>query len=306
MTTISLSLRSGYAADVDARTAASWAIERVGAARAAGLDGLFVGDHHAVGERVYLQNGPLLGRLLAEWGDARAGALFLLPLWHPLVVAEQVATLAALARGRFVLQCAIGAGEEQFAALGVELSERVARFETALPLIRQLLAGEEVSAEGPYRLSGARMGLVPSEPVEVWVGGHADAALDRAARLGDGWLAGPDLLPARATELAERYRERCAAHGRTPTVVAIRRDVHVGASTDDAHAVADPILARGYRGFDPAACLVGDPAGVAEQIQALAGAGFDEVVIRHLADDQRDVLASLGRMAEVCRLLSSS
>ena len=76
---VGVSLRSAYSG-IDPRTGARWMIERAAAASAAGLDWLFVGDHHVIGAPFY-QNTPILGRLLAEWGDAPAGALYLLPLW---------------------------------------------------------------------------------------------------------------------------------------------------------------------------------------------------------------------------------
>ena len=82
-------------------------IERAAAARRAALDTLFVGDQH-VSPTPYYQNTPILGRLLAEWGEAPAGCLFLLPLWHPVLVAEQIGTLAAIARGPFIMQCGLG------------------------------------------------------------------------------------------------------------------------------------------------------------------------------------------------------
>ncbi len=99
---IGTSLMSGYRTD-DSRLGARWMVERAVAAREAGLDSLFVGDHHVTGIPYY-QNAPMLGRLLAEWGPGPSGALYLLPLWHPVVVAEQVATLASSAEGPFVLQ----------------------------------------------------------------------------------------------------------------------------------------------------------------------------------------------------------
>lgn len=302
---ISVSLRSAYPMN-DPRTTARWLVERARAAREAGLDALFVGDHHVVSGAQYFQNTPLLGRLLAEWGDAPVGALYLLPLWHPLIVAEHVGTLAAMASGRFILQCALGGGDEQFGGLGVPLRTRRSRFEAALPIIRRLLAGEEVTSGAPYHIRSARIGLVPPEPVEVWVGGHAPQAIDRAARMGDAWLAGPELTFAEAEDLTARYRERCEVHGRTPSAVAIRRDLHVGADASDAEEVAGPVLARGYRGMDPAACIVGGPEAVAERFRALAEMGFTEVVIRHLADDQAQVLASFGRLARVKALVADS
>ena len=157
--------------------------------------------------------------------------------------------------------------------------------------MRRLCAGENVD--------GTQIAPVPPEPLEVWIGGHAPAAVDRAARLGDGWLAGPEATFDQARALVAAYRERCAAHGRTPTAVAIRRDIHVGADDADAERVAGPVLARGYRGFDPSACVVGGPERVAEQFRALAAMGYTDVIVRHLAEEQDEVLASFARLAGV-------
>jgi alkanesulfonate monooxygenase SsuD/methylene tetrahydromethanopterin reductase-like flavin-dependent oxidoreductase (luciferase family) len=296
---LSVSLRSGYPVADDPRRGVRWMVERTRAAREAGLDALFVGDGHVTAPTPYFQGTPILGRLLAEWGDAPAGAFFVLPLWHPVLVAEQVATLAAIARGRFILQCGVGGAGAASDGLGVPPTERRPRFEAGLDIVRRLLAGETVTSNWPYRVTAARIAPVPVQPVEVWVAGHARPAIDRAARLGDGWLTGPAATDGQAAELVAKYRERCAAHQRTPSAVAIRRDVHVGADDGDAHRVADPILDRGYRGFDPAACVVGGPRQVAERLAGYADLGYSEVVVRHLADDQGDVLASTGRLAEV-------
>ena len=98
---------------------------------------------------------------------------------------------------------------------------------------------------------------MPTEPLEVWIGGAAPPAVDRAARLGDAFLIGPEATPAEVSELVVTYREACARHGRAPDRIAVRRDVHVGADDADARRVAGPIIERGYRGFDPDAPVVG-------------------------------------------------
>jgi len=102
-------------------------IERAAAARRAVLDSLFVGDQH-VSATPYYQNTPMLGRLLAEWGEAPAGCLFLLPLWHPVLVAEQIGTLAAIAQGPFIMQCGLGWGDTRFAAMGANIRTRPSGF----------------------------------------------------------------------------------------------------------------------------------------------------------------------------------
>jgi len=239
------SVRSAHA---DAGVGARYMIERAAAAREAGLDSLFVGDHHSVPQ--YLHNTPMLGRLLAEWGERTAGALFLLPLWHPVLAAEHLATLAAIARGPLVMQCAVGGGAAQFAAIGASLSTRGVVFEAALDVIRRLLAGETVSSPR-FGIVEANVGRAPRE-VPAWIGGHAEAVLDRAARLGDGWIAGPDIGDDEAGRLARRYRERCEMRGRPPGSVVVRRDIHVGATSQEAASVVRAEIGAGYRGFDPA------------------------------------------------------
>ncbi|HVW34396.1 MAG TPA: LLM class flavin-dependent oxidoreductase [Acidimicrobiia bacterium] len=290
---IGVSLRSSYPV-ADGREGARFMVERAAAAAAAGLDSLFVGDHHATGDVAYYQNSAILGRLLAEWGDRPAGALYLLPAWNPVLVAEQVGTLATLARGPFVLQCAVGGGD-QMAAMGAPVTGRGALFERNLSVIRRLLAGEEAD--------GVRIAPVTPSPLEVWLGGHAASAIDRAARLGDGWIAAPWATDEQAAELAAGYLEACEVHGRPPGTVVLRRAVHVGADDADARRVAGPVLSGGYRGMDPSATVVGGPEEVAERLTHYAAMGYDHILIRHLAVGQSDVLSSFARLAWVRQLV---
>lgn len=115
---VGVSIRSGYAA-TSPREGAPRMIEEVRSAYEATLDSLFIGDHH-VNASPYYQNVPMLGRLLAEWPDRDVGALFQLPLWNPVLLAEQVGTLAAATTGRFVLVAAIGGTIDQFTGDGLQ------------------------------------------------------------------------------------------------------------------------------------------------------------------------------------------
>src|SRR4051794_39324109 len=189
---VGISLTSNHPDVKDPRQGARWMIERAAAAHRAGLDSLFVGDQHA-SPTPYYQNTPMLGRLLAEWGDAPAGCLFLLPLWHPVLVAEQIGTLAAVAQGPFIMQCGLGWGNDRFAAMGANFRTRPSAFEEALDIVRRLLAGETVPSARRFRIPEASLALRPPEPVEVWIGASAPPAIDRAARLAEGWIASPGL-----------------------------------------------------------------------------------------------------------------
>ena len=299
---VGVSLTSAHTVD-DPRQGARWMIERAAAARKADLDSLFVGDHHATPGKYY-QNVPMLGRLLAEWSDRPAGCLFLLPLWNPVLIAEQVGTLAAIMRGRFIFQCGLGDDDAQFRAMGAQLKSRVTAFEESLAALRRLFAGETVTASGIFSFDSARVTLTPAEPVEVWIGATAPPAIDRAARLGDGWLASPGLTIDVAREKIAYYRDRCKAHGRTPTAIAIRRDIYVGESSDEAKTTLEAAVAKGYRGFDPKALVAGTVPQVVERFRALGAMGFTDVVVRHLTTNHAKVLGSFARLGEVRRALA--
>jgi alkanesulfonate monooxygenase SsuD/methylene tetrahydromethanopterin reductase-like flavin-dependent oxidoreductase (luciferase family) len=133
----------------------------------------------------------------------------------------------------------------------------------------------------------------------VWIGADVDKAIGRAARLGDAWYAGPNLTVEEATAKLAHYHARCEAHGRTPTCFPIRRDVYVGSSADDAARLRSWTDSTSYRGMDPSALAIGTPDEVAAYFRRLGELGFTDVIIRQLAPDQTDAVASMQRLREV-------
>jgi len=275
-------------------------IERASAAREAKLDSLFVGDHHVTSEPYY-QNSPMLGRLLAEWPDKPVGALYLLPLWHPVLLAEQIATLATMSSSPFIMQCGLGADANQAAGMGTQLKHRVGMFESALTIMQALWRGETVSEDRYWQIDSARISPLPPEPIDVWVGSVAPAAINRTARMAQGWLASPGLTPDQASDALNQYRQACAEHQRTPTATAIRRDIFVGATEEAARKTVEPYIERGYRGMNPNALIFGSIDSVTQQILDLKNRGFTDVIVRNLSSDQGEALATIDRLGEVRR-----
>jgi len=300
---IGISIASRYDVD-DVRDGARWMIERAHAAATAELDSLFVGDHH-VTDTPYYQNTPILGRALAEWRAAPAGALYLLPFRHPVLLAEEIATLAALAPDRFIMQCALGYGEREFAAFGINARHRPSRFEESLAIMRRLWVGESVSHVGRWHVRAARISPTPPHPIEVWIAANAEPAIERAARLGDGWLASPGLTPNQARQSLDFYRDACARHGQSAGIRAIRRDVYVGRDQAEAEAIGGAVVAAGYRGFAPEAPIVGDVDRVAAACTELAEMGFTDVIVRNLVAEQSQALDCIARLAEVRERLAA-
>ena len=143
------------------------------------------------------------------------------------------------------------------------------------------------------------MALRPTEPVEVWIGASAEPAIDRAARLGEGWIASPSLTQDEARAQADFYRERCASYGRRPGAIVMRRDIYVGQSSAEAQAVLQEALSRGYRGIPAEALIAGSADEVAERFHAFGEIGYTDILTRHLINDQTKVLGSLERLAAV-------
>jgi alkanesulfonate monooxygenase SsuD/methylene tetrahydromethanopterin reductase-like flavin-dependent oxidoreductase (luciferase family) len=286
---VGISLSSSLTADRPAQVAA-WMVERAAAAYRAGLSSLTVGDHHAE-NRWYMQNTPTLGRLLAEWPDRPAGCLFLLPLWHPMLVAEQVGTLAAMVEAPFIVQTGIGAGAGQFAAMGADLRTRGRVTDEAIDVVQRLLAGETVTSAllGP---GPATLGLRPVQPVEWWIGGHAPATLQRAATRGTAWYAAPGLTVAESEKLIAGYRAACTRAGTVPRAI-VRRDVLVLEDGDRARARAGELVDRGYRGLRLDQLIVGDPKDAAAQLRPLADVGYDDVIIRCMTGVQAEALETI-------------
>jgi len=106
-----------------------------------------------------------------------------------------------------------------------------------------------VSSSRRFRVAEASLALRPAEPVEVWIGASAPPAIDRAARLAEGWIASPGLTYEEARAQADIYRESCVAYGRQPSAIALRRDIYVGESSTEAQAAPFSGGPRARRNF---------------------------------------------------------
>jgi alkanesulfonate monooxygenase SsuD/methylene tetrahydromethanopterin reductase-like flavin-dependent oxidoreductase (luciferase family) len=189
----------------------------VGAAADAGLDHIAVGDH--VSFRVGAGADALLSAtaiaMSHPWMPVYVG-VYLLPLRHPTLVARQVADLELLAPGRLVLGIGLG-GEDphEFECCGIDPRTRGRRTDEAMALLRALLTGDPVTHHGEFfAVENALISPPPRARVPLIVGGRSDAAVRRAARLGDGWLA-IWASPRRFAEAVASIDEQAEAAGRT-------------------------------------------------------------------------------------------
>jgi probable F420-dependent oxidoreductase len=164
-----------------------------------------------------------------------------LALRHPILVAKQAASVAAVSGDRLKLGVGMSPWPDDYEVLDVPLEGRGARFEEAVDIVRQLLAGGYVQHTGDaYRFPQIKIDPVPSRPLPLLIGGHGPRNLRRAARLADGWIAAATPLPELSALIATVLAERAAA-GRSdepfeihasgvadPTAAGVRRLADIG------------------------------------------------------------------------------
>ncbi len=112
-----------------------------------------------------------------------------LPMRHPVLVAKQAASVAALTGNRFSLGIGLSPWPEDYRITGVPWEGRGKRMDEMMHILRGLWTGDYFAFKGEhFTIESIKMCPAPSKPVPLLIGGHSEAALRRAARLGDGWM----------------------------------------------------------------------------------------------------------------------
>ena len=212
------------------------------AAEAAGFSAMALSDHvfypkELKSEYPYTSDGKPMFHPEEEWPDpwVHIGGLaavtttlefmtnvYILPLRNPFVVAKAVGTAAYLSDNRVRLGVGAGWMREEFEQLGQPFSKRGARLEESIEVCRKLWSGEMVEHHGTFfDFDPLQMLPAPSQQVPVYIGGHSEIALRRAARH-DGWIGvnyTMDVLEEHCATLA-RYREEAGTAERPFEIVA--------------------------------------------------------------------------------------
>lgn len=233
-----------------------------------------------------------------------------LPLRDPFLLAKECATIDYLSAGR--LLPVFGVGNDvapEWQSLGADSHSRGQRSNEMLAVMTRLWSEETVTFHGKYfNYENASLSPKPKQsPLPLWIGGASEAAIERTARFGTGWLAGGAQSPSQIGKTIATIRERAGALGRP-----IDND-HYGAGLTyrfgDWHEAvvernAEALKAR----LGPAADIktqmaVGGAAEVMQSIQALVAVGVSKFVARPLATDEADFLEQTRRLqAEVIPL----
>jgi probable F420-dependent oxidoreductase len=219
-------------------------------AEACGFDSCFFGEHHQDADGFLPSPLIVATAVAARTTRLRVGtSVILLPLHHPVRVAEDVITLDLVSRGRVTLGVGIGYQPADFEAFSVPMEERMTRFEESVEILRLCWAGEPFSYRGRhFTLENVRIRPRPFQRPgpPLWIGASVPAAARRAGRVADGFVGTPSTSLDNATRLADIYTHAAREAGREPEVVQMR-DAWVAATRAEADAVYGPHVMTAYR-----------------------------------------------------------
>lgn len=277
-------------------------------AESLGFDSYWINDHQATAGENYWP-APLLrlaGVAARTTSIDLVTAVLVLPLYHPLHVAQRTAMLDLLSEGRVTLGLGLGYVEDEFDAFGVPMDERAGRLIEGVRLIDRFLSADgSITFESPF-FSVENWEPLP-RPIQdprppLWLGGWGDKQLQRSVGLTDAWLPGVVVDAEGVARRKARQRELVEANGQDWAELAhpLMRDAVVAETTEAAVELGEQYLYRSYREeyggsfehpyvgdeelatFETLAAdrfLVGTPAEIIEQIEDLR----DRFRLDHLA-----------------------
>lgn len=214
-------------------------LRKVEAAQKAGFTCLTIGQHYLYDGFRWLQPVPLLARLAAELDDhVRIGTTVLVgPVHHPVILAEELATLDIVTRGRLIVGIGTGYLPAEYEAMGVPFKQRYGLLEEMIELMTKMWSQDRVTHHGRFwRVDDQPTHIRPLQQPRppIWLGAMKQVGVRRAARHGDVWTITPQQTVEQVAGLIRAYSEERTARSLPLNPLPLRRELMIGADFDDA------------------------------------------------------------------------
>jgi probable F420-dependent oxidoreductase len=198
------------------------AIEIAVELEAGGIDSVFTSEHHFVDDGYMPSQLPLLAAIAARTSRIRlATGVLLAPMFDPLHLAEDAATVDLISGGRLILGLGIGWRAEEFDGFGIPMRERGSRLEATIAVLRQAWSDGLVTGDGRhFHYDGLNVTPKPARAggPPIWIGAGAEAAVRRVGRVADGYFAGP-VSPESLERRMTWAREEAVVSGRDAALI---------------------------------------------------------------------------------------
>jgi alkanesulfonate monooxygenase SsuD/methylene tetrahydromethanopterin reductase-like flavin-dependent oxidoreductase (luciferase family) len=227
-------------------------IEQVQIADKSGFHGFSMGEHYNIPGLQRLHQIPALARLCAEAKHCEVGtAVTLIGLRHPVTVATDLASLDVLNGGKSFVAFGLGYRDEELNAFGLTKAQRLQRFIEGIEIFKLLMTEDHVTYEGKeYQLKDVTIDPKPLQKPRppIWIAANSDVAVQRAAKIGDGWMIGPHSAIAELDHQVKLLRQAWIDYGRPGKPdLPIIRETFVAKDRAEAVAKAQPCLEQLYR-----------------------------------------------------------
>jgi len=227
-------------------------IDQVRCADQSGFHAFSMGEHYNIPGLQRLHQVPALARLCAEVKHCEVGtAVMLLGLRHPVTVATELASLDVINNGKSFAAFGLGYRDEELNAFDLNKTQRFSRFVEGVEIIKRLWTEDHLTFDGKeFQIKDVTVDPKPLQKPRppIWIAANSDAAVERAARIGDGWIIGPHSAIEELERQVDLFRKSWSGAGKSQKPdMPIIRETFVAKSRQEAVEKARPCLEQLYR-----------------------------------------------------------
>jgi alkanesulfonate monooxygenase SsuD/methylene tetrahydromethanopterin reductase-like flavin-dependent oxidoreductase (luciferase family) len=215
-----------------------------------GFDSVWLEEHHSIRNHYWPSPLMALAGIATRTTRVSLGTdIVVLPFYHPVRVAEDMAMLDLISGGRAIFGAAIGYRPPEFELYDIQLEDRGARYVEMLKIIRALWTQEQVDYKGRFFNIKGCIEPRPAHPIPIWLGGWGELSLKRAATLGDAWVPGPTANLEKLLSAQKQYHAFLSEAGKRPedTSSPLTREVVIAEARERAWELAERYVMVNYR-----------------------------------------------------------